>query len=165
MVANDTRLVPVVNEPANWKVSQGCLAVTTDQKTDFFQKKYYGFERDSGHFLGGRSVTNSQRGSGFREFSELLFLREMKMAMDYRVANLDNSVEISTAFLNVPKEATDKVTRSSKMLTSTELEGFTKDGTVNKWLSDFNKMFQDLGTVKDPMAPEKFDTSELFSSA
>ena len=52
MVANDTRLVPVVNEPANWKVSQGCLAVTTDQKTDFWQKTHYGFARDSGHFLG-----------------------------------------------------------------------------------------------------------------
>jgi regulation of enolase protein 1 (concanavalin A-like superfamily) len=26
--------------------------MTTDQKTDFWQKTHYGFERDSGHFLG-----------------------------------------------------------------------------------------------------------------
>ncbi|WP_446737953.1 aliphatic sulfonate ABC transporter substrate-binding protein [Rhizobium sp. CFBP 13726] len=93
------------------------------------------------------------------------FLRVMKKAMDYRVANLDHSIEITTAFLNAPKEATDKVARSRKMLTSKELEGFTKDGTVNRWLADFNRMFQDFGTVKDPLAPEKFYTGELFTSA
>ncbi|MBB6510785.1 regulation of enolase protein 1 (concanavalin A-like superfamily) [Rhizobium soli] len=41
-----------VNEPANWEVSADRLTMTTDQKTDFWQKTHYGFERDSGHFLG-----------------------------------------------------------------------------------------------------------------
>ncbi|MDM9625229.1 aliphatic sulfonate ABC transporter substrate-binding protein [Rhizobium sp. S152] len=90
------------------------------------------------------------------------FLRVMKKAMDYRVANLDHSIELTTAFLNAPKEVTEKVARSRKMLTSQELNTFTKDGTVNKWLTDFNKMFQDFGTVKDPLAPEKYFTAELF---
>ncbi len=93
------------------------------------------------------------------------FLRVMKKAMDYRAANLDHSIEITTAFLNAPKEATEKVARSRKMLTAKELDAFTKDGTVNKWLTDFNKMFQEFGTVKKPLAPEKFYTAELFTSA
>lgn len=93
------------------------------------------------------------------------FLRVMKKAMDYRVANLDESIEITTAFLNAPKEATAKVARSRKMLTSKELDAFTEDGTVNKWLADFNKMFQEFGTVKEPLAPEKFYTGDLFTSA
>lgn len=93
------------------------------------------------------------------------FLRVMKKAMDYRAANLDDSIEITTAFLNAPKEATEKVARSRKMLTAKELDAFTKDGTVNKWLTDFNKMFQEFGTVKEPLAPEKFYTAELFTSA
>lgn len=93
------------------------------------------------------------------------FLRVMKKALDYRVANLDHSIEITTAFLNAPKEATDKVARSRKMLTSKELDAFTMDGTVNKWLANFNKMFQEFGTVKEPLAPEKFYTGDLFTSA
>jgi len=93
------------------------------------------------------------------------FLRVMKKAMDYRVANLDRSIELTTAFLNAPKEVTDKVARSRKMLSSQELDAFTKDGTVNKWLTDFNKMFQDFGTVKDPLAPEKYFTADLFTAA
>ncbi len=93
------------------------------------------------------------------------FLAVMKKAMDYRAANLDHSIEITTAFLNAPKEATEKVARSRKMLTAKELDAFTKDGTVNKWLADFNKMFQEFGTVKEPLAPEKFYTAELFTSA
>jgi NitT/TauT family transport system substrate-binding protein len=93
------------------------------------------------------------------------FLRVMKKAMDYRVANLDRSIELTTAFLNAPKEVTEKVARSRKMLSSQELDAFTKDGTVNKWLTDFNKMFQDFGTVKDPLAPEKYFTADLFTAA
>jgi NitT/TauT family transport system substrate-binding protein len=93
------------------------------------------------------------------------FLRVMKKAMDYRVANLDRSIEITTAFLNAPAEATNKVARSRKMLTSKELDGFTKDGTVNKWLTDFNKLFQEFGTVKEPLSPEKYYTGDLFINA
>ncbi len=93
------------------------------------------------------------------------FLRVMKKAMDYRVANLDHSIEITTAFLNAPADAVAKVARSRKMLTSKDLETFTKDGTVIRWLSDFNKMFQEFGTVKDPLPPEKFYAADLFTSA
>lgn len=93
------------------------------------------------------------------------FLRVMKKAMDYRIANLDRSIQITTAFLNAPAEAVDKVARSRKILSSKELDAFTKDGTVNKWLTDFNKMFQEFGTVKEPLAPEQYYTADLFTSA
>jgi NitT/TauT family transport system substrate-binding protein len=93
------------------------------------------------------------------------FLRVMKKAIDYRSANLDRSIEITTAFLNAPAEATAKVAHSRKMLTAKELEAFTTDGTINKWLADFNKMFQEFGTVKEPLPPEQIYTSELFLKA
>jgi NitT/TauT family transport system substrate-binding protein len=51
------------------------------------------------------------------------------------------------------------------MLTSRDLDAFTKDGTVIRWLSDCNTMFQTFGTVKEPLAPEKFYTADLFTSA
>ncbi|MGO4113705.1 aliphatic sulfonate ABC transporter substrate-binding protein [Rhizobium ruizarguesonis] len=93
------------------------------------------------------------------------FLRVMKKAMDYRVANLDRSIQITTVFLNAPADATEKVARSRKILTSKELDALTKDGTVNKWLTDFNKMFQEFGTVKDPLPAEQYYTADLFTGA
>lgn len=93
------------------------------------------------------------------------FLKVMKKAMDYRVANLDRTIELTTAFLKAPADATAKVAKSRKMLTSAELTKFTQDGTVNKWLGDFNTMFKDFGTVKDPLPPEQYYEAKLFTAA
>lgn len=41
-----------VNEPATWRKEANCLSFTTDNKTDFWSKTWYGFERFSGHFYG-----------------------------------------------------------------------------------------------------------------
>ncbi|SAL81442.1 hypothetical protein AWB67_05844 [Caballeronia terrestris] len=41
-----------INEPQNWSREGGALSVTTDEKTDFWNKTWYGFERFSGHFFG-----------------------------------------------------------------------------------------------------------------
>ncbi|MDQ0995223.1 regulation of enolase protein 1 (concanavalin A-like superfamily) [Phyllobacterium ifriqiyense] len=41
-----------LNEPRSWKADESGLTITTDAKTDFWRETYYGFTRDSGHFLG-----------------------------------------------------------------------------------------------------------------
>jgi len=41
-----------LNKPASVEVSEDHLAMTTDEKTDFWRETYYGFVRDTGHFLG-----------------------------------------------------------------------------------------------------------------
>ncbi|RUM27230.1 DUF1349 domain-containing protein [Rhizobium vallis] len=40
-----------LNEPASWHTDETGLTVTTGEKTDFWRETYYGFTRDSGHFL------------------------------------------------------------------------------------------------------------------
>jgi NitT/TauT family transport system substrate-binding protein len=93
------------------------------------------------------------------------FLRIMKKAMDYRVANLDHSIELTVAFTQSPPDITAQVAKSRKMLTSAELIKFTEDGSVTKWLGDFGKMFVDFGTIKDPLKPEQYFDANLFVSA
>lgn len=39
------------NPPGGYSVSDGHLTITPDRGTDFWQKTYYGFTPDSGHFL------------------------------------------------------------------------------------------------------------------
>jgi len=41
-----------LNEPASWHADETGLTMTTGEKTDFWRETYYGFTRDSGHFLG-----------------------------------------------------------------------------------------------------------------
>lgn len=38
-----------INEPADWRVEDSTLHVTTDANTDFWRKTHYGFIRDNGH--------------------------------------------------------------------------------------------------------------------
>lgn len=40
-----------LNEPPRWSVRQGSLHVRTAADTDFWQRTYYGFTHDNGHFL------------------------------------------------------------------------------------------------------------------
>jgi regulation of enolase protein 1 (concanavalin A-like superfamily) len=40
-----------INEPAQWRVENDTLFVTTDTHTDFWRKTHYGFVRDNGHVL------------------------------------------------------------------------------------------------------------------
>ena len=41
-----------LNAPSSYEALETSLTVTTDEKTDFWRQTYYGFSRDSGHFLG-----------------------------------------------------------------------------------------------------------------
>jgi uncharacterized protein len=38
-----------INEPADWRIENDSLLVTTDANTDFWRKTHYGFVRDTGH--------------------------------------------------------------------------------------------------------------------
>jgi regulation of enolase protein 1 (concanavalin A-like superfamily) len=53
MTASSNRLEDGVwlNPPAIWSIDDDRLNATTDAKTDFWQKTFYGFARDNGHFL------------------------------------------------------------------------------------------------------------------
>jgi regulation of enolase protein 1 (concanavalin A-like superfamily) len=40
-----------LNPPPSWSIEAGRLNAVSGEKTDFWQKTFYGFERDDGHFL------------------------------------------------------------------------------------------------------------------
>jgi uncharacterized protein len=41
-----------LNEPERWTAQDDSLQIVTDKATDFWRETHYGFNRDSGHFLG-----------------------------------------------------------------------------------------------------------------
>ncbi|KWV53204.1 regulation of enolase 1 [Bradyrhizobium macuxiense] len=44
-----------LNEPERWSAEGDNLEIVTDKATDFWRETHYGFNRDSGHFLGFRT--------------------------------------------------------------------------------------------------------------
>jgi len=44
-----------LNGPQRWSTEGDSLEIVTDQATDFWRETHYGFNRDSGHFLGFRT--------------------------------------------------------------------------------------------------------------
>ena len=95
----------------------------------------------------------------------LSFVRVVKKAIDYRAANLDRTVELTSALIHVPVEVLAPVAKSRLLLTSAQLDAFTRDGTVDRWLERFNAMFKAFGTVADPLRPSDYYDGTLFLSA
>jgi regulation of enolase protein 1 (concanavalin A-like superfamily) len=74
-----------LNEPANWRADETGLTMTTGEKTDFWRETYYGFTRDSGHFLAfptGDSFTAQIRVQG--EFRTLYDQAGLMVGIDER---------------------------------------------------------------------------------
>ena len=78
------------------------------------------------------------------------FLRVIKRAMDY---------------LGVPEDAVRTLAKTVKLLTSEELAGRTEDGTIDGWLAKLTEMFQQFGTLPNPLPPSQFYEGKLFVSA
>lgn len=93
------------------------------------------------------------------------FVRVMKKAMDYRVADIDRAVQISAKFLGVPAEALVSSAKTNKVLSSQQLVKLTQDGTVDGWFTGLNGMFKDFGTLPNPLPPSQFYESKLFVAA
>lgn len=93
------------------------------------------------------------------------FVRVVKRAIDYRAANLDRSVELTSALIHVPVDVLMPVAKSRLLLTSAQLDAFTRDGTVDRWLGRFNAMFEAFGTVADPLQLSQYYDGNLFLSA
>jgi uncharacterized protein len=56
-----------LNEPERWSAEGDSLKLVTDKGSDFWRETHYGFNRDSGHFLGfptGEAFTASLRVQG-----------------------------------------------------------------------------------------------------
>lgn len=92
-------------------------------------------------------------------------IRVIKAAADYRAANFDETVEITSTLLGVPAPQLAEEARQGKLLTTAELTALTKDGTVFGWFRTLNGMFKTFGRLDNPLDPKDFYTSDLYLSA
>lgn len=63
-----------LNKPKSVFQEAGKVTLETDEKTDFWRETFYGFTRDSGHFLGVETVLLLHK-SVFREATRVFMIR------------------------------------------------------------------------------------------
>jgi NitT/TauT family transport system substrate-binding protein len=93
------------------------------------------------------------------------FVRVIKRAMDYRIANFDRSVELSAAFLGMSQDAVMTLAKTVKLLSSADLVKLTQDGTADGWFAKFNEMFTVFGKLHDALPPSAYYEGKMFVAA
>ena len=87
----------------------------------------------------------------------------IKEALDYRRENLDQSVQITAAFLGVPVEPLAAEAPQARLPSSDELEQLSADGSVDGWLDTLAGLYVDFGKVTDPLPASEFYLSDFFA--
>lgn len=124
-----------LNPPPSWSIDHGHLTATTGVKTDFWQKTFYGFERDNGHFLAldaPETFTASVHVSG--KFEQLYDQAGLMLRADHETW-IKTGVEFTDGALNlsavVTKGASDwSVTLPPKPISDFWVRLTAKDGAV-----------------------------------
>ena len=95
----------------------------------------------------------------------LKVLAVLREAMDYRAANLDETIELTAAMLKIEADALAAEAANATYLTSAELDALTEDGTVVTWLTSLNEYFTEAGKLESPTDPTEYYLGEQFVEA
>jgi NitT/TauT family transport system substrate-binding protein len=89
----------------------------------------------------------------------------IKEAQDFRAANVDQAVEITSKQLGIPADQLTTEASFGKLLTSAELVKLTKDGTVDGWFKTMNELFKTFGRFDKSLDPKEYYLGDLYASA
>jgi NitT/TauT family transport system substrate-binding protein len=89
----------------------------------------------------------------------------LRAAMDYRAANPDKTAELVATLTKQPVDAVKADAANSQMLDTKTADGYTADGTFNKWLTALGDYFVSSGKLEQNTDPSAYYLGSVFSSA
>lgn len=92
-------------------------------------------------------------------------LAVLREAMDFRAANIDETVELTAKMLKGDAAGFASDAKNAKYLTAAELDALTEDGTVATWLTSLNEYFVSAGKLDKPTDASTYYLGEQFVSA
>jgi NitT/TauT family transport system substrate-binding protein len=110
-------------------------------------------------FVAGNDVVAKNRATTEKVIAAL------RDAIQYRSQHLDEAIASTAKMLNVPVAQVRADAANSKVLSLQELDAYTRDGTIDKWLSGMNDYFVGAGKLTRPVDPKTYYTGDLFSGA
>ncbi|MCA2225378.1 aliphatic sulfonate ABC transporter substrate-binding protein [Nonomuraea aurantiaca] len=108
-------------------------------------------------FVAGNDVVAKDQGKTQKVIAVL------RDAIQYRSDHLDETIAATAKMLNQPAEQVKADAANSKVLSLSELDGYTKDGTIDKWLTGMNDYFVGAGKLTGAVAPKTYYTADLFT--
>jgi NitT/TauT family transport system substrate-binding protein len=92
-------------------------------------------------------------------------LKVLREATAFRAEHTDKAIELTAAFNALDPAQVKADAGNVKILSLTELDDLTKDGTVNKWLTSMVDYFVAAGKLPATVEPSDFYTGDLFLKA
>lgn len=89
----------------------------------------------------------------------------LREAIQYRYDNPDKTVELTAELLKVPADQVKADAANSKALPLSDLDTYTADGTIVKWLNGMNDYFLGAGKLTEKTDPATYYTGDLFTAA
>jgi NitT/TauT family transport system substrate-binding protein len=89
----------------------------------------------------------------------------IKEAADWRAANQDKAIEITSKLLGIPADQLKTEAGYGNFMTSDELVKLTKDGTVNGWFSTMNELFKTFGKFDKSLDPKDYYLGDMYVEA
>lgn len=92
-------------------------------------------------------------------------LKVLREATEFRAENTDKAIDLTAAFNALDPAQVKADAGNVEILSLTELDDLTEDGTVNKWLTSMVDYFVAAGKLTEPVDPTEFYTGDLFLKA
>lgn len=89
----------------------------------------------------------------------------LREAMDFRAAHTDEAIQATADMLKQPVDAVEKDASHNKLLTSEQLDAYTKDGTVDAWFSALEDFFVTADKLDKAVDPSDFYLGDDFVAA
>ncbi|MGI5322086.1 aliphatic sulfonate ABC transporter substrate-binding protein [Actinomadura nitritigenes] len=91
--------------------------------------------------------------------------RVLQEAADYRAAHLDETVELTAAFMKLPVDKVKADAANGEYPATADLVAKTQDGTVAKWLDGLAALFAESGKLKSVPKADTYYAGDLYAKA
>lgn len=91
------------------------------------------------------------------------FLTAWSKANDYRIKNIDEAVQLTSKFTQVPEDSLKIQVGTTEWIESKKIDESLKDGTAKKWFENLEKLFVDNGKLTEVVNGDKFISPEPFN--
>jgi NitT/TauT family transport system substrate-binding protein len=88
----------------------------------------------------------------------------LREAIEYRSAHLDEAIKDTAKMLGLDEAQIKADAANSDIISLADLDKYTQDGTIAKWLKGMNDYFVEAGELKAPVDPSTYYTGDLFTA-
>lgn len=89
----------------------------------------------------------------------------LREAIDFRKAHEGEAIKLTAATLKISPDAVASDAKNVRLLSSSDLDKLTEDGTVDKWFTGMNDYFVSAGKLAALVDPKTYYTGDLFVAA